>query len=296
MRVLNKLNNKLGHVVPTLHIVKQTLYRNDILLAGPYSGELGWELMEWSGYVRKLSANYKRPIVVSYQGNRCLYDPCEYYAHELNLKDSGYGYGSLAEVDIDNIAKYYKNKLGLRSFDWFHPKHLNRYTKRLMGPQIFWEPFDRRRADYKYDVGFHFRNIRRTDLDTKNYPASFARELIDRCMSAGLRVCCIGHPKYALCPDYCDDLRSSDLSATRMALKNIKIVAGGSSAPMHLASLCGLPIVVWWKAAPFDSELRDRYLDLWNPHKAPVFIVSDLTYQPAPEDVFAHIIQTLHSF
>ena len=295
LRMLNTLNNKLGRVAPTLHVVKQTLFRNDTLLAGPYSGELGLELMEWSGYVRRLSMKYNRTIVVSYQGNHCLYDPCEYYAHELRLQDSGYWYGSLEEVGIKNTLEYYRNKLGLTSFDWFHPKHLNKYTKRIVGPQIFWEPFKLRRTGCSYDVAFHFRSMMRADLDIKNYPASLASELVDRCKVAGLRVCCIGHPEYSICPDKCDDLRSRDLSETRMALEISKTIAGGSSAPMHLASLCGLPIVVWWKTMPSDPDLIDKYRSLWNPHKAPVFIVSDSTFQPAADQVFSQIIKALHS-
>jgi hypothetical protein len=295
MRILTSLRRTRRRVGRTLHVVRQAVSPKNTLLAGPYSGELGWELMEWSGYVRRLSKQYKRPIVVSYQGHRCLYDECEYYAHELNLHHSGYWYGSLAEAEINKIVDYYRKNLGLTSFDWLHPTHLNRYTKRLLGPQIFWEPFDGRPAAYNYDVGFHFRSIRRADLDTKNYPVSYARELINRCKVAGLRVCSIGHPQYALCPDNCDDLRSADLSETRIALKGIRILAGGSSAPMHLASLCGLPIVVWWKTTPSVSDLIDKYLSLWNPHRAPVFIVSDSTFQPAPEHVFSQIIKALHS-
>jgi hypothetical protein len=64
---------------------------------------------------------------------------------------------------------------------------------------------------------------------------------------------------------------------------------------MHLASLCGLPIIVWWKAMPFDSELRDRYLDFWNPHKAPVSVASASTFQAPPALVLADIVRVLHS-
>src|SRR5437773_4979379 len=92
----------------------------------------------------------------------------------------------------------------------------------------------------------------------------------------GLRVCCIGHPEHSFALDGCDDLRSRDLSETRTALQSIKLLAGGSSAPMHLASLCGVPIVVWRTVR--DTEFCDRYLEFWNPHKTPVYIVSDSTF------------------
>ena len=247
--------------------------------------------MEWSGYVRRLSAKYRRTIVVSYAGHDCLYDRCEYYPHDLSLKNSGYGFGSLEAKQISAMTASYAKALGLTSFDWLHPTHLNRYAKRILGPQLFWKPFELYRNEYRYDVAFHFRSIRRADLDEKNYPLDYARDLVNRCKAHGIRVCCIGHPQYAHSLDNCDDLRSSDLGQTREVLKGIRLVAGGSSAPMHLASLCGLPIVVWWKNSAFDPELRDKYLRLWNPHRAPVFIASESTFQPAPEDVFSQIIR-----
>jgi hypothetical protein len=291
---LSKFSHKIHSAAATWHVIKQTLVPNDTLLAGPYSGELGFELTEWSGYVRRLSARYRRTIAVSYAGHFCLYDRCEYYPHELRLENSGYGFGSLTEKQISAMKASYAKTLGLTSFDWLHPTHLNRYAKRILGPQLFWEPFQSHRNQLRYDVAFHFRSLRRADLDEKNYPLEWARDLVNRCKAHEIRTCCIGHPQYARSLDNCDDLRSSDLAETRDMLKGTKLVAGGSSAPMHLASLCGLPIVVWWKAAS-DPGLRDKYLRVWNPHDAPVFVASDATFQPTPEQVFSQIIKALRS-
>jgi hypothetical protein len=292
---LSGLSHNIYSALVTLHVIKQALVPNDTLLAGPYCGELGFELTEWSGYVRRLSARYRRTIVVSYAGHLCLYDPCEYYPHDLRLENSGYGFGSLAREQIRAMTASYARTLGLTSFDWFHPIHLNRYTKRILGPQLFWEPFQSHRDQLRYDVAFHFRSLQRADLDEKNYPLEWARDLINRCNTHEIRACCIGHPQYARSLDNCDDLRSSDLGQTREILKSIKLVAGGSSSPMHLASLCGLPIVVWWRKDLFDFDLRVKYISLWNPHKAPVFIASDSTFQPNPEQVFSQIVAALRS-
>jgi hypothetical protein len=294
VKASSRLTRKLRAAAATLRAVKRTLAPNDTLLAGPYSGELGWELMEWSGYVRRLSTQYKRAIVVSYAGHGCLYDRCEYYPHDLKLENSGYGYGLLSTSQIEAMMASYVTMLGLNSFDWLHPMHLNRYTKRIIGPQLFWERLESHRNEHQYDVAFHFRSLRRADRDGKNYRLEWARDLVNRCKAHEIRVCCIGHPQYARVLDNCDDLRSSDLEQTREVLKSVTIVAGGSSAPMHLASLCGLPIVTWWKAA-LDPDLRDRYLRLWNPHNAPVFVASDSTFQPSPEQVFSQIITALRS-
>ena len=36
---------------------------SDHLIAGPFLGEFGWELMQWQGYLRQLAKFYKREIV-----------------------------------------------------------------------------------------------------------------------------------------------------------------------------------------------------------------------------------------
>ncbi len=267
---------------PALRVLKQKLVPNAVLVAGPYSGELGWELMEWCGYIRKLSLNYKQTIVISYAGHACLYDGLKFYAHSKTLKDSGHHYGHARDEEISEVIKECAEEFKLTSFDWIHPKHLNRLTKLFIGRQLFWRPFKNCRTNCTYDVAFHFRNMLRDD--SKNYPPMLARELVEKCKLVGLRVCCIGHPSFAYWPGNCDDLRSDELSITLEAMKSVKIVAGGSSAPMHLASLCGLPIVVWC-----PKNIIERYLYRWNPHRVPVFIVSDKTFQPSPENVLLEI-------
>jgi hypothetical protein len=216
--------------------------------------------MEWAGYVRQLSRKYNRTVVVSYAGHSCLYEGCEFYPHDLKLEASGYWYGSLTADKIRALAASYARGLKLTSFDWLHPTHLNRYTKSLIGAQLLWPPLERSRCEYRYEVAFHFRSLRREDLDEKNYPLEFAIDLVRRCSAQGMRVGCIGHPVYSLCPEGCDDLRSADLGDTRETLKTIRLVVGGSSAPMHLASLCGLPIVVWWKEIFLTATLA---INIW---------------------------------
>ena len=44
-----------------------------ILLAGPWIGEFGWELFCWQGFVRKLSKNYDKTIVIGRPTNELLY-------------------------------------------------------------------------------------------------------------------------------------------------------------------------------------------------------------------------------
>jgi len=46
----------------------------NILLAGPWVGEFGWELFCWQGYIRKLSKNYNKTYIITRKGNEFLYE------------------------------------------------------------------------------------------------------------------------------------------------------------------------------------------------------------------------------
>jgi hypothetical protein len=284
--------DRTAHLIATtLHVA---LFRNDTLLAGPFTGEFGLEVLDWSGYVRSLASKYQRTIVISYPGNRCLYEPCEYYAHENMLENSGYWFGSLSMSDARVMAEQFAAKLGLAHFDWLHPHHLNKITRHRIGPQQYPNPFGFGQRKYEYDIAFHFRNMLRADLDSKNYPIEYAEALTAKCASEGLRICCIGHPKYSLCPSGCDDMRSADLKNTVECLGAVKIVVGGSSGPMHLASTYGVPIVVWVDGRMSGAESTAQiYLGAGNPHKRPVFLVSDTNFQPPPKQVFSYICKAL---
>src|SRR5262249_54101415 len=69
---------------------------------------------------------------------------------------------------------------------------------------------------------------------------------------------------------------------------------GGSSGPMHLASTYGVPIVVWVDSRMSGAESTAQiYLGAGNPHRRPVFLVSDTSFQPPPKQVFDYIREAL---
>ena len=47
--------------------------KSDCLVAGPFLGEFGWELMQWQGYIRQLSKFYKHVIVYGRASSAFLY-------------------------------------------------------------------------------------------------------------------------------------------------------------------------------------------------------------------------------
>ena len=45
---------------------------NNILLAGPWVGEFGWELFCWQAHIRWLSKQFDKTIVISRKGHKFL--------------------------------------------------------------------------------------------------------------------------------------------------------------------------------------------------------------------------------
>lgn len=261
------------------------LCHKETLIAGPYTGEFGWELMEWQGYVRKLRKNYKRTIVISYINSRYLYENCEFFAHGLSLKESGYAYGIFSNEKnkkiIQDCVKYYR----LDGYDLFAPYMLNRLTRFFIGGQSFVKFYEPPIGNKTFDLAFHFRDFERADGSVKNYPKEDVDCIVKECAGMGLNVCFIGYPKLAYCPMGYEDMRSENLADAVSAICSSKIVVGGSSAPMHLASLCNKPIVAWI-GPPVTA---DRYFTNWNPFKSKVYLVTDQTFRPEKDLVIAMI-------
>jgi ADP-heptose:LPS heptosyltransferase len=93
------------------------------------------------------------------------------------------------------------------------------------------------------------------------------------------------------------DLRDRPLSETLDIIASAKAVIGPSSGPMHLASLCGTPHVVWTDNRSYarGRSNRDKYESWWNPLKTPVKVLDAYGFDPPPEIVFENVKRLLDS-
>jgi len=85
-----------------------------------------------------------------------------------------------------------------------------------------------------------------------------------------------------------DDYRNVSLEDTVAVINNSKLVVGQSSGPMHLASLCGTPHLVW-----SEEYNKIRYTEHWNPFKTKVFFYSQKDWNPDVEVIYKEIIKIL---
>jgi hypothetical protein len=96
----------------------------------------------------------------------------------------------------------------------------------------------------------------------------------------GYHIACIGTEDASLHIDGTDDMRGIGMGKLVDLMASSRLIAGGSSGPMHLAALCGLPHLVW--SAPIN---RLRYLRDWNPFGTECLFVDQWGWHPPVEEI-----------
>ena len=94
------------------------------LLAGPFAGEFGYELMQWQGFVRARRRHYKEVHVLTYPGREYLYEGCRTHYHDIPLERAGYMYGRLTRAQARQLAQAKATEIGLKDYDIFDPSLL----------------------------------------------------------------------------------------------------------------------------------------------------------------------------
>lgn len=262
-----------------------------VLVAGPYVGEFGHELMEWQAWVRALLPNYEEVHVLAYPGRGFLYPGCHVHAHGISLEKAGYKHGRYGPEFLDAIAKEKAAELGLKDYDLLGIRQVcTRLHRRLILPPRF-EPLcpDENGCHPLHDVAFHFRQVAKEGPDTlRNYPRELCDQLASLCTEAGYRTCCIGHPTYSYCPEGVKDLRNEDLESSVRTICRSRILVGELSGPSHLAQLCRTPILIW---AP--DQWRIDNCNRWNVFHIPTFVAGNDVPPPTPEKVFGVLRKAL---
>ncbi len=260
------------------------------LFAGPFTGEFGYELMQWQGFVRARRRFYEEVHVLTYPGRDYLYEGCRVHYHDIDLKNAGYWYGRFGPEEMKRMADAKAAEIELKGYDLFNPSLLcTRYHKIFLGQQQF-RLLEEPPLDGKVrDLAFHFRAVDKAGPDqSKNYNQNLAEELAELCLKQGLSVICVGHPNYAICPKGCEDKRRVDLRESVAAMCSAHVVAGENSGAMHLANLCGRPTILW-----AQDQWRIDYSLRWNPFRVPIYTAANDTCQPEPGRIARAIFDSL---
>ena len=270
--------------------IRQRLKPRRHLIAGPYMGEFGYELMQWQAYVRARRPHYDSVHVLTYPGRDYLYEGCTVHHHDGELRTAGYQYGTTPPARLHTMAHEFAEKIGLRDYDVFNTALLcTRYHKMLCWRQDFRLFEEQPVPGGMRDIAFHFRAVEKTGPDrTRNYRREHVEALVEMGRTAGWRMLAIGHPNYSFCPEGVEDFRSVDLRETITGICSARLLAGELSGPLHLANLCGRPTAFF-----AEGEWRIENCRNWNPFRVPLYVISNATMQPEPELVFEKVRDAL---
>jgi ADP-heptose:LPS heptosyltransferase len=117
-----------------------------------------------------------------------------------------------------------------------------------------------------------------------SYPIAYWEVIVHDLVRRGITVACIGTE--AFMPPGAIDLRGLPLKYVVDLMAVCLVVAGPSSGPMHLASLCGARHVVWTDKSYYSAIRggnRRRYEQVWNPLRTPCRVIDEYGWHPKPE-------------
>lgn len=256
------------------------------LFAGPWVGEFGWELMHWQGFLRKLAPRYRKVVVSCRAGQEALYAD---FAHEFVLHDVRGTADCNRLLQVDNPQEL-ERVLALvpAGADLLRPLGAQPHSR-----QIF-RKFGTSRQELSTDILIHPRG--RGHGSDRNWSRGNWESLLELLAPLGLKVGCIGlsSATQSLSGDFLE-LRDRPLSETLDVMASTRLVVGPSSGPMHLASLCGTPHLVWTDKTRYARGLtnRTKYERTWNPHGAHALVLEEWGFQPPPLEVAREIAKFL---
>lgn len=260
------------------------------LVAGPWLGEFGWEVMSWQGFVRKAAVDYDEVIVCSREGHEALYSDfsSRFIPHQFaGLKDCW----SVGNVDVQSLNNL-KNYLRTLGGDVLKPTGLIPTAHQHMIP--FGSKERGKRLGYNFDMVIHARKPI-GKRPGHSWPLHLWNQLVEKLSK--YRIAAIGTEAFV--PEGTVDMRGCGLQDTMDAMAATKLVIGPSSGPMHLASLCRVPHVVWTDNKVYSAigaTNRERYETIWNPLKTPVTVVDHAGWHPTADEVYRAVQERLEQW
>ena len=280
------------------------------LIAGPCVSELGWECMQWQGRVRKCADGIegKHIVVCSSAAMEPLYS---------DMAPVFIGHGIEGSRDCHKLRNSKKHAKALAIIERvlnakaveFEAQGLTTHRIRSCTPKPqHWKLCDQKFVRYgcaknipnheRFAVVIHARNCSENHpFGGSNYPKKLWDSLVEKIHRRLDRVtiAAVGTKDASLVPAGVADYRDEPLEVVMDMMAAAKLVIGPSSGPMHLASLCGTPHVVWCtdKKQPAISNTNYvRYTRVWNPFDTPVEVVLYCKgIPPSPEQLVEAIVR-----
>ncbi len=268
------------------HFLRRGGPKKPTLFVGPWVGEFGWELLNWQAFVRALSREYDSTVVCCRRGNEALYADfaTDFVPHQIR------GTAECNQARQIENPREVQRVLDLVPRDADHLKPLGHQP--LTRQQFI--PFGERQADLETDVLFHPRG--RNFGTDRNWNESKWEALISSLSRQGLRVGCIGLSRATVDVDGdIIDHRDVPLDQTMNLIASTRLVIGPSSGPMHLASLCKTPHLVWTDKRKWARGMTSRmkYERYWNPFQTEAIVIDEFEFDPPVEEIEKDVLRHL---
>lgn len=266
------------------------------IVIGPWIGEFAYEFMCHVGHVRRIlkENTFEKVVIASRTGHRYLYLDCgkfEYltYGDDITQTDMFYAQDVKPMPASSKLAHYLMNS----EFEWYHPKPL---TPEQFDAQEFIPYGIQSRRIPQYDVIIHARNTDKCGSNYRNWARKNWLDLIQYLLLHEYKIACIGTKHAAMGFEGVDDYRGERLNKICDLLRNARSIVGPSSGPMHLASLCLCPQVVWTDnkiQGAINNTNRFRYETLWNPFDIETRVLDEDNWHPPVEKVIKAVEELL---
>lgn len=250
------------------------------LYCGPYCGEFGFELCVWNPLARKAAEDYDEVIVEGPPSSEYLYEFATTYIPNPTVPNNSDGMMGKLQCEPFTTTGY-----DVFSPDWRSqgaPEMEKLKTKHVPNPLKAWRDLSAK-PSFVADILFAFRPVKRLRehiFVDKAYPFDQCCALVEL-LSRDRIVACIGGDENYHIPGTLD-FRGRNLRALCSAMAAASLVVGPSSGPMHLASLCKTPHVVWYSQGG-NSRSKAMYDEHWNPFATPHTYL--LEQPPSPRSV-----------
>jgi len=261
------------------------------LLAGHDGIEFGWLVSTWIPHLRYIAPQYDNVTVVCNPTNQYLYEDftTTFYDYRHKGKPDMWFAGRFPNKKVKipkaAIAKYPDHKLLAPSKKTCRSKD----RKYFMYGKV---------TDEKgYDIVIHARSEDKYEQSYRNYnPVKYKKILKVLRTSKEIKACSIGLRGKSYCIDGTNDLRDIPLIHLCYILRNAKVCVGTSSGTMHLAHLCGCPIVVITSdkyEKGIKATNKERYKKLWRAFDTPVEVLDEDNWHPPKAKVIEAVEKIL---
>ena len=240
--------------------------------------------MRWQGIFRKLAYDGWNVYMVAREGHQELYkDYVKEYisAESLGFKTEGETDGWRLDNQVPSLT------VAQRDFICPGAKYVSAVVCMQISKQEFIK-FSTSAPDEYPSVIMHGRSTTKGGTEVRNWSEENWEELCENLGYGREEIGFIGTSDSSIYRQGFYDYRDVPLDKLCDILASAKLVVGPSSGPMHLASLCGTPHLIWtddkfWGAC--EGTNRERYETNWNPHGTKAIVLDQDNWQPSVDTV-----------